>query len=160
MINNDVLRSIRYMHDFSENKIIEIVKMGNGQLAPDDLSAFLKKEDEEGFVECDTQTMLSFLAGLIILKRGQKESQESPTEKVKRPAENRITNNLILKRLRVAFELRDEDIIAMLEKVDFKINKTELSAFFRKIDHKNYRSCGDQFLRNFLKGLTKKIRKA
>jgi len=64
-----------------------------------------------------------------------------------------LTNNDILKKLRVALELRDEDIVNIFKLVDFEISKTELSAFFRKEDHPNYKECGDQLLRNFLNGL-------
>ena len=64
-----------------------------------------------------------------------------------------LTNNDILKKLRVALELRDDDIIEILELSDFEISKTELSALFRKEDHPNYKKCGDQLLRNFLNGL-------
>ena len=53
---------------------------------------------------------------------------------------------------------KDEDIIAMLDSDGFKVSKTELSALFRKEGHQNYRPCGDQFLRSFLKGLTAKLR--
>ncbi|HPX04788.1 MAG TPA: DUF1456 family protein [Tenuifilaceae bacterium] len=65
----------------------------------------------------------------------------------------KMTNNDILKKLRVALQLRDDDIIKILELVDFRITKTELGAFFRNVDHPNYKECGDQVLRNFLNGL-------
>ena len=64
-----------------------------------------------------------------------------------------MTNNDILKKLRVALQLRDEDIVKILSLVDFKITTTELGAIFRKEDHPNYKECGDQLLRNFLNGL-------
>ena len=64
-----------------------------------------------------------------------------------------MTNNDVFKKLRVALKFRDDDIINILALVDFKISKTELSAFFRKDDHPNYMECGDQVLRNFLNGL-------
>ncbi len=64
-----------------------------------------------------------------------------------------MTNNDILKKLRVALHLRDDQIIEILKLVDFEISKSELSAFFRKEDHPNYKNCGDQVLRNFLNGL-------
>ena len=69
-----------------------------------------------------------------------------------------LTNNDILKKLRVALSFKDTDIIECLELVDFKITKTELSALFRNIDHPNYKECGDQLLRNFLNGLIIKNR--
>jgi uncharacterized protein YehS (DUF1456 family) len=64
-----------------------------------------------------------------------------------------MTNNDILKKLRIALNLRDTDIIEILKLADFEISKTELSALFRKEDHKNYKECGDQILRRFLNGL-------
>jgi uncharacterized protein YehS (DUF1456 family) len=64
-----------------------------------------------------------------------------------------ISNNDVLKKLRVALQLNSGDIIHILSLVDFRITETELSAFFRKEDHPNYRECGDQILRNFLNGL-------
>jgi len=64
-----------------------------------------------------------------------------------------MSNNDILKKLRVALQLKDDDIINILSLVDFKISKTELSAFFRAEDHPNYVLCGDQMMRNFLNAL-------
>ena len=64
-----------------------------------------------------------------------------------------LTNNDILKKIRVALELRDEDIIEILKLSEFDVTKSELSALFRKEDHPNYKECGDQLLRNFLNGL-------
>jgi uncharacterized protein YehS (DUF1456 family) len=64
-----------------------------------------------------------------------------------------LTNNDILKKLRVALSLRDEDIIEILKLADFEVSKSELTALFRKEDHPNYKPCGDQLLRNFLNGL-------
>jgi uncharacterized protein YehS (DUF1456 family) len=64
-----------------------------------------------------------------------------------------MTNNDILKKLRVALQLKDDDIVKILSLVDFRITTTELGAIFRKEDHPNYKECGDQLLRNFLNGL-------
>lgn len=64
-----------------------------------------------------------------------------------------MSNNDVLKKLRVALHLRDDQIIQILKLVDFEISRTELSAVFRKDDHPNYKPCGDQLLRNFLNGL-------
>jgi uncharacterized protein YehS (DUF1456 family) len=64
-----------------------------------------------------------------------------------------LTNNDILKKLRVALNLRDDDIIQILKLAEFEISKSELGAIFRKDDHPNYKPCGDQLLRNFLNGL-------
>ena len=64
-----------------------------------------------------------------------------------------LTNNDILKKLRVALKMRDDDIVKVLSLVDFKISKSELGAFFRSEDHPKYMECQDQILRNFLNGL-------
>jgi len=64
-----------------------------------------------------------------------------------------LTNNDILKKLRVALKMRDDDIVKVLALVDFEISKSELGAFFRSEDHPKYMDCQDQILRNFLNGL-------
>ncbi|WP_315386329.1 DUF1456 family protein [uncultured Stenotrophomonas sp.] len=154
MINNDVLRSIRYMLDLSDGRIAEICALADPAFVVDkaNVPGWLRKEDEEGFVACDDRTLAHFLDGLIVLNRGRDESQPL------RPVEKRITNNLVLKKLRVAFELKDVDMHAIFESAGFPVSKPELSALFRQPDHKNFRACGDQLLRNFLKGLTLRVR--
>lgn len=154
MINNDVLRSIRYTLNLADAKVIEIMQLAGGDVAPADLAGFLKKEDEAGFVECDDAVMVAFLDGLIIHRRGRMESRPAPENQ---PAA-RLTNNIILKKLRVAFELKDEDMHQVLALAGFDVSKPELSALFRTRGHKNYRACGDQLLRNFLKGLAMRLR--
>jgi len=156
MINNDVLRSIRYMLDLSDGKIAEICALADPAFVVDkaDVPGWLRKEDEEGFVACDDRTLSHFLDGLIVQFRGRDESQPL------RPVEKRITNNLVLKKLRVAFELKDVDMHSIFESAGFPVSKPELSALFRQPDHKNFRACGDQLLRNFLKGLTLRVRPA
>lgn len=156
MINNDVLRSIRYMLDLSDGKIAEICALADPAFVVDkaDVPGWLRKEEEEGFVACDDRTLAHFLDGLIVQFRGRDESQPL------RPVEKRITNNLVLKKLRVAFELKDVDMHSIFESAGFPVSKPELSALFRQPDHKNFRACGDQLLRNFLKGLTLRVRQA
>lgn len=152
MVNNDIMRSVRYMLDFSEIKIVEILKLVNYNIEIKAIIAFLKKDDEEGYLPCPDEVLGHFLDGLIIFKRGKDKDKPTP------PLELPITNNLVLKKLRVVFALKEEDLLEILESVNFKISKSELSALLRKKGHINYRECGDQLLRNFLKGLTKRIR--
>jgi uncharacterized protein YehS (DUF1456 family) len=64
-----------------------------------------------------------------------------------------LSNNDILKKLRVALSLHDTEIIKILELVDFKITKGSLGDLFRNEDHPGYVEAGDQILRNFLNGL-------
>ncbi|RON43964.1 hypothetical protein BK666_18745 [Pseudomonas frederiksbergensis] len=154
MIHNAVLRSVRYMLDISDKKVIEIIKTGGMDVSMEDLLTYLdkKEEDEEGFVRCPDEVMAHFLDGLVIFKRGKDESRPP------QPIETPVTNNIILKKLRVAFELKEDDMHAILKASEFPVSKPELSALFRKFGHTNYRTCGDQLLRNFLKGLTLRVR--
>ncbi|MGK5088574.1 DUF1456 family protein [Bdellovibrionota bacterium FG-2] len=148
MLNNDVLRMIRYMMNISDTKLIEITKLAGLEVSTSEITSFLKKDDEEGYQECPHRVMAHFLNGLVLFKRGKDESRPP------QPIETPVTNNLVLKRLRVAFELQDSAVIALIEKSGLKVTKSELSAFFRKQGHRNYRECGDQFLRNLIKGMT------
>ncbi|MDD2047308.1 DUF1456 family protein [Pseudomonas putida] len=152
MIHNDVLRSLRYLLDVNDAKLTDIIKLSGFDVATDDIVAYLKKEDEEGFVRCPDEVIAHFLDGLVIFKRGKDDSR--PTLPVELP----VTNNIIMKKLRVAFELKEDDLHAILKAADFPVSKPELSALFRKVGHNNYRPCGDQLLRNFLKGLTLRVR--
>lgn len=153
MIANDVLRSVRYMLDVSDARIVDIIGFAGHQADRADIIAYLKKDEEEGYRECPEETLAYFLDGLIVHRRGRDESK--PLQPISLP----LYNNVILKKLRVAFELRDDDIVEIMAGVGFGVSKPELSAFFRAPDHKNYRRCGDQFLRNFLKGLTQTVRR-
>ncbi|ULU26797.1 DUF1456 family protein [Dyella terrae] len=154
MINNDVLRSVRYMLDLSDNKVVEIVKLSDADIPIDktDVQAFLKKDDEEGYAECSNQVLAHFLDGLVFHYRGKDESLPP------RPIEKRVTNNVVMKKLRVAFQLKDVDMHQAFQDAGFPISKPELTALFRQPGHKNFRLCGDQLLRNFLKGLTLRVR--
>ena len=66
-----------------------------------------------------------------------------------------MSNNDIMKKLRVALKFTDDDIIKVLDLANFRITKTELGAIFRKEDHPNFKPCGDQILRYFIRGLTR-----
>lgn len=152
MQNNYVLRSVRYMLDLSDNHVIEIMKLADLTVTKEQVVGWLKKEEEAGFLACDDNTMGHFLNGLVFYRRGKDENHPAPE------VEKRLTNNIILKKLRVAFELKDSDMLDVYERADFRVSKPELSAVFRKPGHKNYRECGDQLLRYFLKGLTVTLR--
>lgn len=152
MINNDILRRLRFVFDFNNAKMIKIfAKVGHEVTVPEMID-LLKKEEEEGYRACNDTLMCQFLDGLIIEKRGLREGAEMP-----KPV-SRLNNNLIFKKLRVALEMREEDIVATLALADMSMSKSELSALFRNPEHKNFKECGDQILRNFIKGLSLKYR--
>jgi uncharacterized protein YehS (DUF1456 family) len=155
MINNDILRSIRYMLDLSDIRVAEIAGLPDPDFALEkaDVQAYLRKEDDPEFVECPDRVLAHFLDGLVIHCRGRNDSLPP------RPIEKRVTNNVVLKKLRVAFELKDVDMHEVFSAAGCPVSKPELSALFRQPGHSNYRACGDQLLRNFLKGLTLRFRR-
>jgi len=147
MIHNDVLRSLRYTLNVNESKLVEMAALGGLEVPESQVQAYLLRDEDPGYVACDDRFMAHFLNGLIVAKRGAREGQPSA------PIVTPVTNNMVLKKIRVAFELQDEDLVRLIEKAGLKVTKSELSALFRSEEHKNYRPCGDQFLRNIIKGL-------
>lgn len=152
MINNDVMRSVRFMLKLDDARIAALIKLGGLEISRPQVTDFLKRDDEPGYELCENTVMAHFLDGLIIHLRGLDETAPQ------RPVEKSITNNTVLKKLRVAFELKEQDVLALMAATGFQVSKPELSALFRNAGHHNFRPCGDQFLRNFLKGLTERVR--
>ena len=151
MTNNDVLRRVRYIFDWSDSAMIAIFSLADCEVTREQVSDWPKKEDDPAYKALSDTQMASFLNGLIIDKRGKKEGSQSSPEK-------RLNNNIIFLKLKIALNLQADEVYEILERADFSLSKHEISAFFRKPDHKNYRSCKDQVLRNFLKGLELKYR--
>ena len=151
MNNNDILRRIRYCFDFSDSEMVEIFALANHKVDRDQICNWLKKEDDPEFLPCRDSELAIFLNGLIIEKRGKKEGPEPEPDQV-------LTNNVVLKKLKIALDLRAEDMLDILALSDMSISKHELSALFRKPGHKHYRECKEQLLRNFLTGVQEKLR--
>ena len=151
MDNNDILRRLRYTFDFSDDQMIEIFSSADYKVNRSQVSDWLRMEDHPGFIAMIDQELAVFLNGLINEKRGKKEGEQPIAEKI-------INNNLVFRKIRIALNLKEENILEILETVNVKISKHELSAFFRSAGHKHYRDCQDQFLRNFLQGLQLKYR--
>ena len=151
--NNDILRRIRYAFDFSDKKMLEIFDLGGATVSRAVLSDWLKKEDDPHFLECEDLALAMFLDGLIIERRGKQEGATYEPER-------HLTNNIIFRKLKIALDLKSDDILAIMELADFRMSSHELSAFFRKPGHKHYRECQSQILRNFLNGVQLKYRSA
>ena len=151
MSNNDILRIIRYTFDFNDATMIEIFSLGEMAVNRSDVSNWLKKEDAPEFQPINDFKLATFLNGLIILKRGKKPGENPQPEKS-------LTNNIILRKLKIAMDLKDDDVLELLSKAGKHISKHELSAFFRKPGQRQFRPCLDQVLRNFLYGLQLKYR--
>lgn len=154
MTNNDILRRLRYALDIKDPTMIEIFKLSEYEITRSNLIDLLKKEEEEGYVDCSDEVMVLFLDGLIIHKRGKSETMPGHVEKRDSP----LTNNDILKKLRIALKFREDEMLSTLKQGGMNLSKSELSALFRKKGQRHYKECGDQILRNFLKGLTMRCR--
>jgi uncharacterized protein YehS (DUF1456 family) len=156
MTNNDVFRRLRYALDLSNPAVVEIFRLSGIELAQSDVIALLKKEDEAGYQECSDILLEGFLDGLITHKRGKRQGESGVAATTE--AGTHLTNNDILKKIRVALELKEVEMLAVFKLAQFSTSKSELTALFRTKGHENYKECGDQLLRNFLKGLTVKYR--
>ena len=155
MNNNYILRRLRYAFNISNPQMSEIFKLSAYDITEARILTFLKKEEDEGYIECSGMEMSLFLNGLITQRRGKKDSPEAEPEN---KPEVKMTNNLVLKKLRIALDFKEEDMLAVFKLADFDVSRPELTAIFRKKGHKNYKDCKDQMLKNFLQGLTAYLR--
>ena len=151
MTNNDILRCIRYTFNFSDSKMVAIFSLANLDLTCEQVSDWLKNEGDPTYKNCTDIQLAIFLNGLINDKRGKKEGPQPEPETY-------LTNNIIFLKLKIALDLKAVDVLDIMNLANFRISKYELSAFFRKPYHKNYRVCKDKVLRNFLKGVELKYR--
>ena len=151
MTNNDILRRIRYIFDYSDDKMVALFALADYTTTRAEVSDWLKKEDDSNHKVCADVFLATFLNGLIVDKRGKKQGPQPVPEK-------QINNNIIFNKLKIALNLKAEDVLALMALADFRISKHELSAFFRKAQHRHYRECKDQCLRSFLKGMQLKYR--
>ena len=150
MTINDTLRRLRYALNINDARIAETIAITGRQTTADEVINWLKREDEAGYVEMSHALLCRFLDGLIIDKRGP-----HPSGKMPEPLAF-LSNNEILKKIRIALELRDDDMNAVFKRAEFVVTKAELGSFFRKEGHRNYRKCPEQVLKKFIKGLSTK----
>ena len=151
MTNNDVLRRVRYMLKFSDQKMVELFQLADYEVSIEDVQGWLRKMDDPALVEISDRELAVFLNGLIIDKRGKREGpQPEPVEQ--------LTNNMIIRKLKIALELTSDEILEMCASINKNLGKHELSAFFRNPNHRAYRPCLDQYLRNILNALQHKYK--
>ena len=153
--NNGLLRSIRYILGVNDKVMSDIFKLGGSSIKEEDVKKILSKEDTPEFEKCSNIDTEMFLNGLITYKRGKKEGGGTEPE----DATGRINNNDIFKKLRIAFNLRSEDIMEVFTLAESTITAAEISAIARKEGHRNYKECGNRYIRVLLKGLAPYTRK-
>ncbi len=151
MLNNDILRRVRYALDINDSAMIKIFGHSGMVVTRNQVCNWLSRDDNPDFVKCTDLEFVAFLNGLIVDLRGPKDDSRVEPEV-------RLTKNIIFKKLRIALNLKAEDILEIMNLADFTLSKHELSSLFRKPTHKHYRECNDQTLRRFLKGVQLKYR--
>lgn len=172
MNNNDILIRLRYAFDIKDTDMMEIFKLGGITITKEELERMLLKpksnsnlDSEDEFVanddmkKCNNFMLESFLNGFIILKRGKQELKPGEPEKqayiIK---DNKTVNNVVLKKLKIALSLTGEDMLLILKTAGSNLSNGELSAVLRREGQRNYKECGDRYVRNFLKGLAIRYR--
>ncbi|MCZ2259788.1 DUF1456 family protein [Sporosarcina sp. G11-34] len=167
MNNNDILIRLRYALDLKNSEMKEIFELGGAEVTIEEVVMLLKKsknnyQDESenvGNMECTNDMLDAFLNGFITFKRGKQEPKPGQSEKPTLSiTNNESVNNIILKKLKIALTLTSEEMLDILDEAGITVTKGELSAVLRKEGHKNYKECGDRYVRNFLKGLALKYR--
>jgi len=147
MSTNDILFKIQKALNLSSKEMLQAYALADYPITAEDLDGLLKRRNEKGFHPCSYEALGTFLDGLILLKRGpspQKEAKDASVE---------LTNNLILKKLRIALELKDPETEIIFGLGDRTLGKQELKSLFRKEGHKNFKACPDILLMAFLDGL-------
>ncbi len=147
MTTNKILKKLQTILGADEALMHHIFTLGGYELPKERVSGYLSEEGDKAFLDCGYEALGSFLDGLIVHKRGPSDKKDDAQEVTQ------LDNNLILKKLRIAYELKEVDLYAIFHTVEIDISKTELNALFRKVGHKNYRTCPNSILELFLDGL-------
>ncbi|MFZ0577097.1 MAG: DUF1456 family protein [Psychrobacillus psychrotolerans] len=169
MENNDILIRLRYALDIKNKDMVEVFKLGGVEVTKEEVLKILTKAKEESeeeevvedenHIKCNNKMLESFLNGLITHKRGKQDPKpEQPADKESVVQQKDHVNNMLLKKLKVALQLTTEDMLDVLHDGGIVVSKGELGAILRKPGHRNYKECGDNFARKFLKGLAVKYR--
>ena len=159
MNNNDLLIELKNALDLKLEEMIEIFALTGLSMTEDRLNLYLKyskayqqSQETEALGHCDFNTLESFLNGFIIFKRGPKKNGD----KVIKTMNARNTNNLILKKIKIALEMSSEGVLEVMNLNRGNMTKGELTTYFRKEDHKHYKKCNDKLIGAFLEGLKTK----
>jgi len=143
---NEILYRIQKALKLSIADMLEAYKLEAYEMEPSHLESLLKRRLSDGFMLCSYEELGVFLDGLVTLKRG-------PSPKKKSDEAVELTNNLILKKLRIALELKEAETEIIFGLAEVELSKQQLASLFRKEGHKNFKPCSDELLMAFLDGL-------
>ena len=163
MENIDILKRLRYALDIKESDMVEIFKLGGVVLTKTNVQDMLKANEgnDENNQICNYRMLESFLNGFIIFKRGAKEEKpgESADNKNFMINDYRNVNNIYHKKVKIALAFTGDDMLAIFKAGGAELSNGELSALLRREGQRNYKVCGDRYVRVFLKGLAERSRK-
>jgi len=143
---NDILYKIQKALNLSQEEMLEAYKLADYKMDATHLDSLLKRHQDDGFKLCSYEELGVFLDGFVILKRG-------PSPKKQNDEAVELTNNLILKKLRIALELKEAETEIIFSLGEAELSKQQLASLFRKEGHKNFKECSDELLMAFLDGL-------
>jgi len=143
---NDILYKIQKALNLSQEEMLEAYKLAEYNMDATHLDSILKRHQDKGFKLCSYEELGVFLDGFVILKRG-------PSPKKKNDDVVELTNNLILKKLRIALELKEAETEIIFSLGEAELSKQQLASLFRKEGHKNFKECSDELLIAFLDGM-------
>ncbi|MEZ8339401.1 DUF1456 family protein [Vibrio cyclitrophicus] len=146
MTNNEILRRIQHALNLKNAQIIKAIEQADVTVAHDLVINWLKDDNDKSCSKMKDKELAVFLNGFINLKRGKKEGEQPKPEVA-------LTNNMIFMKLRIALNMKAEDVLDVLEVVGISLSKYEIGAYFRKPENKNYKVCEDQLLCDFLNGV-------
>ncbi|MEZ8792467.1 DUF1456 family protein [Vibrio splendidus] len=146
MTNNEILRRIQHALNLKNAQIIKAIEQADVTVAHDQVINWLKEDNDKSCSTMKDKELAVFLNGFINLKRGKKEGVQPKPEVA-------LTNNMIFMKLRIALNMKAEDVLDILEVVGISLSKYEIGAYFRKPENKNYKICEDQLLCDFLNGV-------
>ena len=144
---NEILYRIQKALNLTTQEILEAYKLESYKMESSHLESLLKRRQDDGFEVATYEELGVFLDGLVSLKRGPSPKKAHDDEAVE------LTNNLILKKLRIALELKEPEIEIIFGLADAELSKQQLASLFRKDGHKNFKACSDELLMAFLEGL-------
>ncbi|HEO98239.1 MAG TPA: DUF1456 family protein [Epsilonproteobacteria bacterium] len=147
LTTNDILYRIKKALHLSDEEILKAYALEEYEMTPEHLENLLKRRLDKGFELCSFEELGVFLDGFVTLKRGPSDKKPSEDEALE------LTNNLILKKLRVALNLKEHELQMLFALADVELGKQQLSGLFRKESHKNFKLCSDELLDSFLEGL-------
>jgi len=142
---NEILYRIKKALNLTNEEIMEAYRLEGYPMESTRLDSLLKRRQDKNFQLCSYEELGVFLDGLVTLKRGPSPKKASDEEEAVE-----LTNNLILKKLRIALQLKESIIFGL---ADVELSKQQLASLFRKEDHKNFKKCSDELLMAFLEGL-------